>query len=109
MGDAEPCYIAHFSPKTLANELERLITKLPPPDAPAEQPARRLPRPSIRQLRHEELTAMITDYQAGAIHAVRLSVHHRRTWTPSVIIRRPLASSARAAREAGVASCRRTP
>jgi len=66
VGDAEPCYIARFSAKLLANDLERLIAKLPPPDVPAEPPARRFPRPSIRQLRPEELTAMITDYQAGA-------------------------------------------
>ena len=65
-GDAEPCYIARFSAKLLANDLERLIAKLPPPEAPAEQHEQQLTRPSIRQLRPEELTAMITDYRAGA-------------------------------------------
>jgi hypothetical protein len=50
----------------LAADLERLIAKLPPPDVPAEQHEPRLLRRIIRELRAEELTAMITDYQAGA-------------------------------------------
>lgn len=55
-----------FSVKLLASQLESLIAKLPPPDAPAQQAARRRLRRSVRELRTEELAGMIADYRAGA-------------------------------------------
>lgn len=66
VGDAEPCYISAFNVKLLASNLERLIAKLPPPGVPGRQREVVLVRRSIRELRDQELAAMITDYQAGA-------------------------------------------
>lgn len=54
------------SMKALATELERLIGKLPLPDAAATRPARTRAKHSVRELRADELAAMIAIYQAGA-------------------------------------------
>lgn len=66
MGDAEPCYISAFNVKLLATDLERLLTGLPPPDVSARRREGVPVRRSIRELRDEELAAMINDYTAGA-------------------------------------------
>ncbi|WOP17372.1 hypothetical protein [Raineyella sp. LH-20] len=52
--------------KTLASDLERLIAKLPAPNTPATRPARTPASRNIRDLRADELAAMIADYQGGA-------------------------------------------
>ena len=66
MGAGASYYTKGASLKGLATELEHLIGKLPTPNTPATRRARTPASRNIRQLRTDELAAMIADYLGGA-------------------------------------------
>lgn len=66
VGAADSYYTNGASIKASATELERLIARLPAHDTPVARPARTPATRSIRDLRADELAAMIADYQSGA-------------------------------------------
>lgn len=75
MGGADSYYTNGGTLKALANDLEVLVRKLPSANTLPTKPARTRAKRSIRELRPDELAAIIADYQGGATLS-ELSTRH---------------------------------